>query len=375
LKKLSLKQRRWQQSTVKRFCRKNRLKQRKRLLCRLACLSQRSNKQMNPAATASAVAYAPRKAILAPRAFDLTRGSGTHVMAFLQAIEQRVLLEKRRVKLDFRQTKSFYVPGALMLYAALSKIIAQASMSKPVTIVPPRATLVGNAARQVMRQVGLYDLTHDVVNVRPDREDVIYWKMSKGLTQSGDQLAMLETLAEKIKDIDKLKLQSKDLWRGVTEAVNNTSDHAYEYPRIDGFTGLTDVRWWLLTQLRGKMFTAAVCDLGCGYSKTLKPETLEWFTGLPNKLMGKDNADTRAMQAAMEYGRSRTKLSERGKGSRCALALLEKHGHGELYLLSNSGCLHYECINGVALLKQVTPLAFDIKGTIIWWNLHLGDAL
>jgi hypothetical protein len=101
----------------------------------------------------------------------------------------------------------------------------------------------------------------------------------------------------------------------------------------------------------------------------------EWFRGFPAKLVGKDNADTLAMQAAMEYGRSRTKQSERGKGSRCALALLEKHGNGELYLLSNRGCLHYECLEGEITLKQATPLAFDIKGTIIWWNLYLGDAL
>ena len=76
----------------------------------------------------------------------------------------------------------------------------------------------------------------------------------------------------------------------------------------------------------------------------------------------------------MAYGRSGTKQDERGKGSRDALALLEKHGNGELYLLGNAGCLHYECIKNVVTLKQVTALAFDIKGTIIWWNLHLGDA-
>lgn len=316
----------------------------------------------------------PRKTLIAPVTFDLTRGSGANVISFLEKIERRVIVEKRRVRLNFKSTKSFYVPGALMLYAALSKIIAEATMTKPITIIPPRATLINNAARQVMQQVGLYDLTADRINVRTDREDVIYWKMVTGADQSGDQLAMLETLAEKINKSDKDILASKDLWRGVTEAVNNTSDHAYDYPRSDGFEGLDSVRWWLLTQLRGNTFTAAVCDLGCGYSKTLTPEIGEWFKGVPAKWLGKENEDTLAMQAAMEYGRSRTKLNERGKGSRCALALLEKHGSGELYLLSNAGCLHYECVKNVVTLKQVITLAFDIKGTIIWWNLHLGDA-
>ena len=286
----------------------------------------------------------------------------------MDQLDDLVLKQGKDVRLDFKATKRFMVPGALLLYAELHRIVKLSSREKPVKVSPPQ----NDRARQVMKQIGIFDLTDDIVTVKINRADVIYWRMAKGHTQSGDEMKILEVVADRVNQSDTARIEKSGLWRGVTEAVNNAHEHAYKKTRADGFAGLKDTRWWLLTQIRNQRFTAAVCDLGCGYEKTLDMSTREWFSSAPRRIVGLSNADTEAIQAALAYGRSATKLTERGKGSRDALALLEKHGQGELYILSNRGVVRYICKRGKLELKSVSPLDFDVKGTIIWWNLDLG---
>lgn len=308
--------------------------------------------------------------LIAPENFNLTRGDGKRVIDFLQAVEREVLSQRQSVRLDFRRSKLFYPPGVLLLYAELDRIISTATINKPVKIVPP----FSSRATQVLKQVGLFELTGDRVNAVATRQDVIYWRLAKGLSQSGDELKMLESIADRVNASDAENVQKSGLWRGISEAVNNAQEHGYTAAREDGFTGLESVRWWLLTQIRNQTFTAAVCDLGCGYATTLQPQILEWFGRIFRQISAVENRDTQAIQAAMEYGRSSTKQSERGRGSRDALALLEKHGDGDLYMLSNQGYVRYACKDKRVALKSVTSLDFNIRGTIIWWNLKLRSA-
>lgn len=308
--------------------------------------------------------------LVAPENFNLTRGDGKRVVDFLQEIEHEVLTRGQSVRLDFRRSKLLYPPGVLLLYAELNRIISTATIHKPVKIVPP----FSSRATQVLKQVGLFDLSGDKVNTVTTRQDVIYWRLAKGLSQSGDELKMLEGIADRVNSSDAENVQKSGLWRGISEAVNNAQEHGYTAAREDGFAGLESVRWWLLTQIRNQTFTAAVCDLGCGYAATLQPQILEWFGRLIRQISTVENRDTQAIQAAMEYGRSSTRQSERGRGSRDALALLEKHGDGDLYMLSNSGYVRYSCRDNQVALKGVTSLDFNIRGTIVWWNLKLRSA-
>ena len=304
--------------------------------------------------------------LTAPVDFSLLRGGG-EVVAFLAKISMRVLNERQPVRLDFRATERFMVPGALILYAELSRIIASSLLEDSIKIIPPNS----NRVKQVMKQVGLFELTRSNVQVATNRADVIYWQLAKGATQSGDELSIVDAVAHEVNQRDLTKVEASGLWRGISEAVNNAHEHGYKFPRHDGFNGISDTKWWLLTQIRNERFTAAVCDIGCGYARTLNPKIMEWFSGLFPRILGLQNADTLAIQAAMEYGRSSTRQNERGRGSRDALALLEKHGAGELYVLSNRGYVQYGCRDGKVDLKRAVPLDFDIQGTIIWWNLDL----
>ena len=134
----------------------------------------------------------------------------------------------------------------------------------------------------------------------------------------------------------------------------------------------------MLTQVRDNTLTLAVCDLGCGYKLTIKQEIWEFISkSLTGLLLGNQNEDTRAIRGAMEYGRSSTNKTERGKGSRDAMTLLESVGNikepSTLYVLSNKGYLIYSYDGKETKLKSTDTLDFDSKGSIVWWNLQLGE--
>lgn len=312
----------------------------------------------------------PSQIIRAPRRFDLTRGSGIEVVKFLRALSASTLNHRLAVTVDFRFTESFAVPAALLLLAEVNRIMSESELPKPITILDPRL----RRPREVLKQIGLYELTHDKCDVVPLRDDVVYWRATKGATQSGDDLQLLEVVADRVNQHHANQIAVGGLWRGVSEAVANTVDHAYRKARYDGFGGLADTKWWMFTQLRDDVFTVAVCDLGCGYRETIGLTLPEHFrASVANGLAGW-NRDSIAIHTAMEYGRSGTNEGHRGRGSRDALSVLENHQRGQLVILSNAGWMKYTKNEREPLSREAGRLGIDIGGTVVWWNLPLKES-
>ncbi|RTD94421.1 hypothetical protein EJO68_11605 [Variovorax atrisoli] len=312
----------------------------------------------------------PGELIKAPKRFDVTKGSGREVVKFLRAVALAVLTKKIPVRLDFQLTESFYPAGTILLYAEVDRIVSLSELPKPITLRDPRA----RRPREVLKQIGIHEITRDRCDVIPEREDVVYWKATKGNDQSGEKLAILEAVAERVNTAHAQQLELSGAWRGVSEAVANSVEHAYKLPREDGFTGLPDTRWWMFTQLRQGTFTMAVCDLGCGYRATIAQTLPEKFISEALARFAGGNRDATAIRAAMEYGRSGTKRTERGKGSRDALSVVQKHGSGELLIFSNTGWMRYIFRGGEQIDEVQGDLGIDIRGTIIWWKLPLKGA-
>lgn len=311
----------------------------------------------------------PGQLLRAPRRFDLTLGSGIEVVKFLRALSTSTLTHHLSVTVDFRLTESFAVPAALLLLAEVDRITSEADVPKPITILDPRM----RRPREVLKQIGLYELTRDKCDVVPMREDVVYWQATKGATQSGDDLQLLEVVANRVNQAYANPIEVGGLWRGVSEAVANTVDHAYSKPRYDGFQGLDKTKWWMFTQIRDGTFTVAVCDLGCGYRKTIGTTLPEHFRASVANGLADWNRDSIAIHTAMEYGRSGTNEGHRGRGSRDALSVLEKHQTGQLVVLSNAGWMRYIKNEGQPLDREAGRLGLDIGGTVVWWKLPLKE--
>ena len=60
---------------------------------------------------------------MAPENFNLTRGDGKKVEELLREVERVVLQQCEPVRIDFRKAKRIYVPGALILFAGLNRVI------------------------------------------------------------------------------------------------------------------------------------------------------------------------------------------------------------------------------------------------------------
>lgn len=337
--------------------------------CRLALYraAARRRTKLRTRGHPSTFFVAPRPTLRAPRRFDVIRGSGPEVVKFLRAMAVRVLEQGQPVRLDFRFTESFHPAGTILLFAEVDRIVSLSQLAKPITIVDPRL----RRPREVLKQIGIFELTQDKCDIVPEREDVVYWRATKGLNQSGQKLSVLEVVANRVNRDHAHQVELSGLWRGVSEAVANAVEHAYTRPRSDGFTGLADTRWWMFTHLRDNTFTVAVCDLGCGYRATINATLPEQFIATVASTLNIANRDALAIDTAMEYGRSGTRQTERGRGSRDAISVLEKHGAGDLIIVSNTGCFRYGFDAGKQVVREQIGLGTDIKGTIVWWKLPL----
>ena len=295
---------------------------------------------------------------------------GMEVAKFLRAMATSVLDLKIPVKLDFRWTEIFYPAATILLFAEIDRIVSTSELPKPITIIDPRS----RRSRELLKQIGIHEMTGDKCEIVPAAHDVIHWRATKGRDQSGEQLAVLEVAANDANREQAQHVEIAGIWRGVSEAVANSVEHAYKLPRADGFFGLPDTRWWMFTQIRENVFTVAVCDLGCGYRATINETIPELFrANIAQHLFG-GNRDVIAIQTAMEYGRSGTKQSERGKGSRDAMSVVQKHGTGELMIMSNTGWMRYTFLHGKEQGRVHGSLGIDLKGTIVWWKLPLKEA-
>lgn len=311
----------------------------------------------------------PGSCIKAPEVFYLTGQHGISFFKFLKAVARSVLEMEIPTKLDFRRTTDFQQDAAILLFADLDRISNLSKIKKPLTIINP----IARRPREVLKQVGMHDITGDLCNVIPSRQDVVYWKSTKGLDQTGSNLAVLEVVADHVNRDHANRLELRKLWRGVSEAVANSVDHAYTFPRDDGFNGLSTTRWWMFTQLRDGVFTVAVCDLGCGYGATIGHTIPEVFISNFKNILFNDNKDVFSISAALEYGRSGTKQSERGKGSRDAFSVIDGHGEGVFRIISNTGYVEYTFSNGKIIKNNSGGLEISIGGTIVMWKLPLKD--
>ena len=307
-----------------------------------------------------------RNLFKAPWRFDIGGATGKEVRGFLDSVCESVA-DGNHVRLDFRDTKIMYPAATILLYAEIDRLVSTSTLAKPITILSPKSRRV----REVLKQIGFYDLTGDTSSTVPARQDVVYWRQAKGKDQSGADLRLIEVVAERVNTEHGSNLILQSLWRGVTEAVANSVEHAYKHPRLDGFQGLAETKWWVFTQVKDGVFFVCVCDLGCGYQATIGETISEKLRAEIASLFRGKNRDAIAIETAMAFGRSSTGEGHRGLGSRDAISVLERHQDGDLVVISNTGTVHYQYVRGFLTKRSQTGLGFSVNGTILWWRLPL----
>ena len=292
--------------------------------------------------------------------------SGTDVNEYFEFLTTLRAVDSRSLVIDMRGVRRMIVDAALLFKAELSRLVQLRSIR--IDAIAPTS----HRTQQVLKQTGIDRLLNLSITLEPSREDVIHWRIAEGPRTGVDPVSLEPMMA----DIEKVTgLATHPVYQGIIESIGNCAEHAYK-AHPDVTWGMPESpSWWVFQQVKDGVLMVVVCDLGIGVNRAL-PLTLENEQGLLKKLMHvvrrTKGQDTRALMAAMEYGRSSTGLHERGRGMKNAHAVINDHGEGEFYAMSNKGCYVYRKASPSAEGQYRTvKLRHSIHGTILGWRLPL----
>ncbi|NOQ64702.1 MAG: hypothetical protein GQ582_09345 [Methyloprofundus sp.] len=311
----------------------------------------------------------PLNYIQAPKVFSL-REKVLHkkLIQFIVKIKTSVLKNKQRIKIDFSQTEQMVVCGSLYFFAELENIKKELGSLNLISCTCPKNETVA----QVLQHLGILTMLKCRCSVKPERDDVINWKVAFGEKTDATKVGKI---LESQSDLPTVK--AKKLYRGVSEAMTNVSQHAYIEIENGIETPLDNKGWWMFYREENERIIVAFCDLGVGIPITL-PYTMKknheesLFQQVlqhifPNR---KKYSDGELIHAAIEVKRSRTRHSHRGKGLLDMIKVLENIPDGELTILSNRGMYEYKRYNSQVSEKHKNYKE-SISGTLIIWSLPL----
>lgn len=153
------------------------------------------------------------------------------------------------------------------------------------------------------------------------------------------------------------------IYDGLIEALKNSKQHAYSEP--GQWFGVPAGTWFMSGSFdkANKILTAAVYDLGVGIPHTL-PRAGMWEHIRPVISLGTTD-DGQMIKAAMEYGRTRTQLPERGNGLPTMMRILDHH-KGYLRIISGTGEALYDSLSKTTTSKNHKVA---LGGTLIEWSI------
>lgn len=183
--------------------------------------------------------------------------------------------------------------------------------------------------------------------------------------EDGGQLA--KQLRMEIESIVGQTIKKCFLFEGLSEAITNVGQHAYP-----GVIDYTQKRWWLSASYDAdeRKLSVTFYDQGEGIPKTLPRFTLLEFI----KDFSVSWPDSQKISAAMDVGRTSSRLAERGKGLQNLIEFAKAHRHGSISIYSLRGLYNQVFTNdGNTQTHDKTHRDFEnsIGGTLVEWSVNL----
>lgn len=157
------------------------------------------------------------------------------------------------------------------------------------------------------------------------------------------------------------------LHSGLSEAIVNVAHHAY--PKTHGYSEI-DKNWYYTASYNTskKELKVVFYDQGIGIPKSLPAsdlweKLLESLSIFPIADRKKDEV---LLKAAVEFDRTRTEDSDRGKGLQDLMEFIRQRGEGYLSILSLKGLFKLEIKNGIESIKS-EHFDYPVCGTLIIW--------
>lgn len=225
--------------------------------------------------------------------------------------------------------------------------------------------ILNQNVKEVLIQIGFFDLCGlKAPNLRQERfgEQVRHWQFATGERVDDDTNRAFDAIEGRITPEAR-----KGIWRGLSEALINSVQHAYAEPRGTIGPDIPSKRWWMFTQEREGKLTVAVCDLGIGIPRSLP---LNWSQNLLAQLLAKlplqGGPDVSALRVALQVGQSSTGEAHRGKGlPEIWQAVRSSPGSGIL-ILSNKARLAWNADEDKEFEAEFEDSIF---GTLVMWSV------
>lgn len=277
------------------------------------------------------------------------------LLRFIGKLREKIVLQRRSVKIDFSDTQKMVADGTLLFYAELSRLIRLKGGAE-IKCSPP----INEKVAQVLKQVGIFDLVGYRRKVETTHDDVIHWRSAHGHEVIGEKFD--EVLGHYDGQIT--EALSQKLYLGFTEAMTNCHHHAYIRVRPDGLNIANEPKdWWMFSQERDGWLTVVFCDLGIGIPGTLpiqKPTLWQRIELFGSKL------DAHAIQEAIVESRTRTGLHHRGKGLKQLVDVVAHVDQGQISIFSNKGQFTLK-----SKKETISQFKDNIHGTLIFWKVPI----
>lgn len=292
------------------------------------------------------------KIVNAPEKFSLANEESRQELTGLFYDISSALNRGEKVKISFDKTKTLAPDGTLLFMAKIDNYLKLYPGCIGCTY--PKDETV----EQLFQHIGALSRLGLTPRKKISAENVRHWHYLSGTsTDTSEFKGLFSAYTDEIKD----DMQS-GLYDSMTEAVDNTIEHAYGNTRRKNNS---EKRWWIFSQkVDGKIFVV-ICDLGIGIPQSIytKPELKEYFKNAYR--MYRKRKDTGLIEIAVNSSKSRTKLPHRGKGLPDMLEFVKKGDIGSFLIFSYSGYFLYDAKNKFESsgrdFKSVIP------GTLIQW--------
>lgn len=277
----------------------------------------------------------------------------------------RFVEQGARVMLNFDNTEKVTAAAMISLLAEIDQKIKQSRIGhKLISFNHP----VDEKVKSVLKQIGFYELLKKDLPKVEAFDDVLFWRYSSGVCS--EPMLAHETIKEMKKELE-LKA-SKKLYRGFSEAMANSVEHAYTTDRalheIDRESAFE--KWWCFAGIKDDNLVVVICDKGVGIPKTLPITQKDILRKILEMMKIVKPTDAEYIKAASNLRETRTGLTNRGKGISDMKAVIDAHEDGSLTIFSNKGRYTYSGNRGI-VRELIVDYAHSVRGTIIEWSLPL----
>lgn len=302
----------------------------------------------------------PFRPLVLPPVLDFSEDAYEETVNFFHKLRKISDEKDSRFQLDFVPLKKISPAAALFLTSEIDRFQVR---SKFIRIKVKDFSRWDSSIRCQLRDMGMFDLLH-IGNINPkflsekSSADEEFIKFRSGNRANGETfLEMRDEINEKIENIP----EAKALQIGITEAMTNTSHHAYPESYMKDCVLKVD-KWWLSSSInkKTKTITVIICDQGVSIPKTI-PENKSKLN-IISSLFGK--SDAQLIQIAVNNNKSRTNKSYRGKGLKDIKDYTKKAKDASLRIISRNGEYVASSLEKDYICNHKRP----ILGTLIEWK-------